>query len=93
MTKLKLFTDLKKELLADSEVKRTYDALEPEYAVIHAVIQKRIERKMSQQQLAQKIGTKQSAISRLESGNSNPSLRFLQKVASALGTRLTVTFQ
>jgi predicted transcriptional regulator len=58
--------------LKDPAFKREYDALEPEYAVIRAVIGKRIEKKMSQQQLARKVGTKQSAISRLESGNANP---------------------
>lgn len=81
------------QLLKDPEFKREYDALEPEYAVIRAVIGKRIEKKMSQQQLARKIGTKQSAISRLESGNANPSVKFLQKVATALGARLSISFQ
>ena len=93
MNTLKPFSELKKELLTDPEVKRHYDALEPEYAVIRAVIQKRIEKKLSQRELAEKVGTKQSAISRLESGNANPSLHFLQKIAAALGTRLTISFQ
>lgn len=93
MSNLKSFSELKKELLADPEVKRHYDALEPEYAVIRAIIQKRIEKKMTQGELAKKIGTRQSAISRLESGNANPSLQFLQKIASALGTRLHISFQ
>lgn len=93
MNRLKPFSEMKKELLSYPEVKRVYDALEPEYAVIQAIIQKRIEKKMSQKELAKKIGTGQSAISRLESGNSNPSLRFLQKIASALETRLTISFQ
>lgn len=78
--------------LKDPEFKRHYDALEPEFAVIRSVIGKRIEKKMSQKQLARKIGTKQSAISRLESGGSNPSLKFLQKVATALGARLSISF-
>ena len=44
---------------------------------------------MTQKQLAEKVGTKQSSIARLESGNYNPSLQFLQKVANALGKQLT----
>lgn len=48
---------------------------------------------MTQKQLAEKIGTRQSAISRLESGNANPSIQFLQKVASALDTKLIVSFR
>lgn len=91
-TQYKSFSQLKKKLLADPEVKRLYDDLEPEYALIRAVIEKRLARKLSQQQLAKKVGTKQSAISRLESGASNPSFKFLQKVAVALGARLSISF-
>lgn len=82
----------KKKMLADPEVRRHYDALEPEFAVIRAVIDRRLRKKMSQLDLARKIGTKQSAISRLESGTANPSIKFLQKVAEALGSRLSISF-
>ena len=81
---------LTKKLLADPEVKRLYDEMEAEYQVISAVIGKRLEKKMSQKQLADRVGTKQSAISRLESGNSNPSVNFLSKVAKALGGELQI---
>ncbi len=87
------FSELKKELLSDPEVKRRYDDLAPEYKLIRSVIDKRLKNKMSQQDLARKIGTGQSAISRLESGESNPSMKFLQKVASALGARLWISLQ
>lgn len=87
------FEDHKKELLSDPEVKKMYDALEPEYALIRSVMDRRLAKKMSQKELAVKIGTKQAAISRLESGNSNPSLKFLQKVAAALGARLSISLQ
>lgn len=92
MSKLKFrnFDELEKELLSDPEVKRLYDEMEAEYQVISAVIGKRLEKKMSQKQLADRMGTKQSAISRLESGNSNPSLNFLSKVAKALGGDLQI---
>lgn len=85
------FDDLKKELLKDPEFKKEYDALELEYSIIEQVLRKRIETGMSQKQLAQKSGTKQSAISRLESGNSNPSIAFLEKIAKALGGKLQVS--
>ena len=87
------FEEHKKKLLADPEVKKYYDELEPEYELIHAVIDKRLKKKMSQKELARKIGTGQSAISRLESGESNPSFKFLQKVAQALGARLTISLR
>ncbi|MCL2806109.1 MAG: helix-turn-helix transcriptional regulator [Treponema sp.] len=50
----------------------------------------RREKNLTQKGLAQLIGTKQSNISRLESGNYNPSMDFLQKIATAMGKRLEV---
>ncbi|HJZ06059.1 MAG: transcriptional regulator [Candidatus Levybacteria bacterium RIFCSPLOWO2_01_FULL_39_24] len=79
------------EALKDPEFKKEYDALEVEYSIISQVIQKRLEKKMSQKQLAEKIGTKQSAIARLEGGNTNPSVAFLEKVSKALGSKLQIS--
>jgi ribosome-binding protein aMBF1 (putative translation factor) len=93
MKNFKPFNELKKELLADPEVKKYYDDLGPEYELIRAVIDKRLKKKMSQQTLAKQIGTRQSAISRLESGEGNPSFKFLQKVAKALDSKLRISFQ
>lgn len=80
-------------LKTDSAFNKAYDALEPEFALIRSVIEKRLAKKMSQQDLADKMGTKQSAISRLESGTANPSMKFLQKVADALGAKLSISIQ
>lgn len=85
--------DLEKELLSDKATKREFDRLAPRYAVISELISARIKNKMTQKDLAERIGTKQSAIARLESGNVNPSLEFLQKVAHVMGYRLTVRLQ
>lgn len=81
------------ELLADPEFKKDYDDLEPQFQLIRTILDKRIAKKMSQKQLAEKIGTKQSAISRLESPDANPSFKFLQKVAKALDSKLVISFQ
>lgn len=81
---------LKKELFKNPKIKAEYDALEPEYALIEQLISARAERNMTQKELAEKIGTKQSNIARLESGNYNPSFQFLQKVAVALNKKLSV---
>ncbi|MBM3282856.1 helix-turn-helix transcriptional regulator [Candidatus Gottesmanbacteria bacterium] len=89
----KPFSEMKKELLTDPEVKKYYDELEPEYELIRSVIDKRLQKKMSQKELARRIGTGQSAISRLESGEYNPSFKFLQKIARALGAKLSISFQ
>lgn len=83
----------KNKLLADPTVRKEYDHLAPEYELIRTVIDKRMGKKMSQAQLAKKVGTGQSAISRLESGTSNPSFKFLQKVAQALGSKLVISMQ
>ncbi len=83
-------TEVLKKALKDPKFKKAYDDLEPEYAIIRAVLRKRIEGKMSQKDLAKKLGTKQSAISRLESGNYNPTLSFLKKLSSTLGGKLEI---
>ncbi len=82
---------LKKEFRKDPELKRAYNALELEYSIIAQVLQKRLEKSLTQKQLAEKVGTKQSAIARLESGNSNPSVDFLRKIAQALGSKLEIS--
>lgn len=94
MNKLKLipFEDVLKEALKDPEVKKGYDALELEFSIIEQIIRKRLKKGLSQKQLAEKIGTKQSAISRLEGGNTNPSIAFLEKIAKALGGKLQISF-
>lgn len=81
---------LEKELLADKATKREFDKLSPRYAVISELISVRLKNKMTQKEIAEKVGTKQSAIARLESGNVNPTLDFLEKIAVVLGYKLTI---
>lgn len=85
------FDKIKKELLRDPGFKKAYDDLKPEFELIASIIRKRIERGLTQKQLAKKVRTRQSAISRLESGEYNPSFAFLQKIAGALGAKLKVS--
>lgn len=93
MGKLKLipFEDVLEEALKDPEWKKGYDALELEFSIIEQVLRKRLEKGLTQKQLAEKVGTKQSAIARLEGGNANPSVAFLEKVAKALGSKLQIS--
>ena len=88
--KFRDFNEIKKELLRDPEVKKEYDRLEPKFDLIRSIIEKRIEKNISQEELADRMGTKQSALSRFESGNYNPSLAFMQKVAQALDSKLEI---
>jgi len=85
--------DLEKELLSDPKVKEEYDNLAPRYAVISQLISARIKKRMTQKDIAQKLGTKQSAIARLESGSVNPSLELLQKIAQALNLKVKILFE
>lgn len=87
MTKWK---SLEKELLSDPATKREFDKLAPRYAVISELISARIKNKMTQKDVADRVGTKQSAIARLESGSVNPSIELLRKVATVMGYKLHV---
>jgi len=89
--KMKSYSSLKKKWLKDSELKKEYEKLGPEFALVEMIIEKRMAKGLTQAQLAKKIGTKQSAIARLESGSYNPSINFLQKVAHGLNARLEVS--
>jgi len=80
-------------LTSNPELRKEHDAPSPRYAVITAVIKARAEKNMSQAELAECSGTKQSNISRLENGNANPSIGFLQKIATALDKELIISFK
>ncbi|MBI2337560.1 MAG: helix-turn-helix transcriptional regulator [Candidatus Levybacteria bacterium] len=82
--------DLEKELLSNPKVKKEYDRLAPRYAVISTLLAARMKKGMTQKDIAKKLGTKQSAIARFESGNINPSLEFLQKIARVMGYKLNI---
>ncbi len=91
--KFREWDEFKKELLSDPEIKKEYDRLGPEFAVISQLIELRAKKKFTQKELAKKLGTKQSAIARLESGRGNPTLEFLQKTAKALDKKLVISFE
>ena len=90
---MKTFSSFKKRVLKEPLVKEAYQSLELEFALAKLIIEKRLEKGLSQKELAEKMGTKQSAISRLESGKYNPSIQFLEKLAKALQLRLDISLQ
>ncbi len=92
ISKFQTFEDFKRESLKDPELKREYDKLGPEFELINKIIEARIHKKLTQKDIADRMGTKQSALARLESGRANPTLAFVQKLATALGTDITLTF-
>lgn len=84
--------ELKKEHLKNPQVKEAYDALEPEFQVIRAIIDARKNQKMTQQQLADRTGIDRADISKLENGNANPSLKLLKRLADGLGMDVRIEF-
>lgn len=88
---MKTYSQFKKEILKNRKIRLAYEALGPEFEIIAALIKRRLEKGFTQRELAKRLGTKQSAIARLESGTYNPSLDFLKKVTEALDARLKIT--
>ena len=78
------------ELLSDPEAAAEYEALGPQYELISQIIDARISQGITQAQLAERTGLRQSNISRLEGGNCNPSLELVNRVARGLGMRLHI---
>jgi len=79
--------------LKNPEFRKAYDELEDEYQLATQIIQFRIDRNLTQAQLARLVGTSQPAIARLESGNHrNLTLAFLFRVAKALDLRAELRF-
>ncbi|MBR5162701.1 MAG: helix-turn-helix transcriptional regulator [Schwartzia sp.] len=86
------YEDFLKEQLKDPELKAEYDALEPEFTIIQAMIDARKESGLTQKELAARTGIAQADISKLEHGNANPSLRTLQRLAAGMGRKLKIEF-
>ena len=85
--------EVKKEMLRDARVAEAYEALEPEHQLARSILARRLAKGLSQRQLASRAGTKQPVISRLESGTGKPSLRLLERVASALDADVVVRLE
>ena len=75
----------KRELLADAETRAAYEALADEYAIAREMIAARARAGLSQSEVAQRMGTTQSVVARLESGKRPPSMRTVQRFAEAVG--------
>lgn len=90
MSNLDIFFE---EQMKDDKFKAEFDALSPKYELVRKIIKERTAQNLTQKEFAEKIGVKQSNISRLESGNYNPSFDFLIKVAKGLGKELHIAFR
>ena len=84
------FKEYLNEQLKDPEFKKEWEDFQLELELMKQVIGERMEQNISQRELADRMGTKQANISRLENGNANPSLDFLKRLAKALGKKLEI---
>jgi ribosome-binding protein aMBF1 (putative translation factor) len=91
--KLISFEEWEKELMKDPEFVKEYNKLEPEFQIARQIIDARLKKKMSQEELAKKVGTGQAVISRLEGMNGKSSISLLERVARALKTKINITIQ
>ena len=86
------FQKLKEELLKDPKVLAEYESLKPEMEIVRALVSARLQQNLTQEQLAQKSGVRQSNISRIENGSCSPTIATLQKLAEAMGRRVQLEF-
>lgn len=86
-------SDLKDRLLEDPDTRVEYEAQAPEFAIAGELIAARTRAGLSQAELADRMGTSQSTVARLESGRTLPSLRTLARYAAATGSRAVVRLE
>ena len=82
------FKQFKQKELENPEIRREYDSLQDEFSLIDQLITMRTKAGLTQEDVAKKLGTNKSNISRLERGRSNPSWATLSKYAAACGFRV-----
>lgn len=83
---------LHREWMKNPEYRCEYEKLEPEFQIAKAIIEARVEKKITQKELARRASTGQAVISRLESMNGKPSFSLVQRVSEALGLRMEIRF-
>ena len=76
--------------MEDAEFREEYTRADEEFALVEALVRARTAAKLTQAELAQRLGTTQSAVARLEGGRVSPSFATLRRCAEATDTRLTV---
>ncbi len=88
------FKDLHAKWLNDNPTYAAeFQAMEPEFALARELIRARTTAGMTQADVAQRMGTKQTVVARLESGRAKPSTRTLERYAEATGRRLKISLE
>lgn len=88
--KLLSFDQYLKNSLKDPEFKKLWEMADPEYQLSRQIIKARLQKKMSQQDLAKRADTTQAIISRIENSTFNPSLNLLKRISHGLGSKLNI---
>ena len=86
------YKDFLNEQLQTEEFKKEYEALQPEFDVIRAMLDARISRNMTQKELAERTGISQADICKLEKGVRNPSVKLLKRLAEGMDMILKIEF-
>jgi len=84
---------LKAEAFKNENVKAAYEGMADEFSLASAIIRARAFADLTQEELANKMGAKQSLVTRIESGSLNTTVKTLLQVAKATGTHLKITFE
>lgn len=79
--------ELKKKWMQNPTFQKEYEALEPEFALARTLIEARTNAGLTQEEVAERMGTTQSVVARLEGGGSLPSIKTIRRYAEATGTR------
>lgn len=90
---MKTLNDIKRELLTDHATQAAYEAQAPEFDMARELIAARSRAGLTQSDVAQRMGTTQSVIARLEGGKGMPSMRTVQRYAQAVGARAVVRIE
>lgn len=83
----------KAKQMEDPEFRKEYETMRPELEVTRALIAARVAQHMTQEELSQKSGVRQSNISRIENGTASPTVATLQALAAGMGKRLVISFE
>lgn len=81
------------EKLKDLEFRAEWERIQPEYEVMRSLIDARIKQNLTQKELAERSGIRQSNISRIENGTTSPTVATLQALAAGMGKRLHISFE
>ncbi len=77
----------------DPEFREEYEGMRSEFELKHTLIAARTSQHLTQKELSQRSGVRQSNISRIESGTTSPTVATLQALAAGMGKRLVISFE